>query len=61
MAGIKDVAREAGVVSTISYALSGKRSISIRRPTKVAWRRWKTDTRTPALARCVAYVPESSH
>ena len=28
MAGIKDVAREAGVsVSTVSYALSGKRSI----------------------------------
>lgn len=31
MAGIKDVAQEAGVsVSTVSYVLSGKRSISAK-------------------------------
>ena len=36
MAGIKDVAREAGVsASTVSYVLSGKRSISAKTTDKV--------------------------
>ena len=36
MTGIKDVAREAGVsASTVSYVLSGKRSISAKTTEKV--------------------------
>ena len=37
MATIKDVARRAGVApSTVSYALSGKRSISVKARKKIA-------------------------
>lgn len=50
MAGIKDVAREAGVsVSTVSYALSGKRSISA-----------KTSDKVMAAVEKLGYTPDAS-
>ena len=50
MAGIKDVAREAGVsASTVSYVLSGKRSISA-----------KTTDKVMAAVRCAACATRSS-
>lgn len=50
MAGIKDVAQEAGVsVSTVSYALSGKRSISA-----------KTTDKVMAAVERLGYTPDAS-
>ena len=50
MTGIKDVAREAGVsVSTVSYVLSGKRSISA-----------KTTDKVMAAVERLGYTPDAS-
>ena len=50
MAGIKDVARAAGVsVSTVSYVLSGKRSISV-----------KTADKVMAAVEKLGYTPDAS-
>ena len=50
MAGIKDVAREAGVsASTVSYVLSGKRSISA-----------KTTDKVMAAVEKLGYTPDAS-
>ena len=50
MAGIKDVAREAGVsASTVSYVLSGKRSISA-----------KTTGKVMAAVEKLGYTPDAS-
>lgn len=50
MAGIKDVAQEAGVsVSTVSYVLSGKRSISV-----------KTADKVMAAVERLGYTPDAS-
>ena len=50
MAGIKDVAQEAGVsVSTVSYVLSGKRSISA-----------KTTDKVMAAVERLGYTPDAS-
>ena len=50
MAGVKDVAREAGVsVSTVSYVLSGKRSISA-----------KTTDKVMAAVERLGYTPDAS-
>ena len=57
MAGIKDVAREAGVsASTVSYVLSGKRSISAKTTDKVM----AAVEKTPAPVRCAACATRSS-
>ena len=62
MAGIKDVAREAGVsASTVSYVLSGKRSISAKATDKVMAAVEKLGYTPDASAvRCAACATRSS-